>query len=225
MAVEVEVVGFEVVSSRQLAAEGRHFLVLHRYVLRNRHADGGRSAEYLCDFVLRPHGLDAVVVALWRRGTAGIEVLLRGQLRPPLQLGRVGDDVAIPESPPPLLNLEVVAGLLETDDRGEEGVRRRAAIEALEEAGYRVAPEAVQLLGVGTFPTPGAFPERHVYAAAEVTGLSPEAITGDGHPLEEGGSIQFLPLDEAIARSTAGTIADSKTEIALRRLRDRLADG
>lgn len=215
-----EVVGFEVLSHQVLGAEGPHFLVLHRCRLQNVYADGGRSAEYLVDYAARPRGLDAVAVVLYRRAERGVEVLLRGQLRPPLQLGRTPDVLVVPELPCLLYNPEIVAGLLEAGDDGEEGVRRRAAIEAEEEAGLRVDPARVELLGTGTIPAPGAFPERHVYAACDVTGLEAGAIHGDGHPLEEGSTTWWLPLDEAIARCVRGEIADSKTEIALRRLRD-----
>ena len=216
-----DVVGFEVERARRIGEEAPCFLVLHRYELHNVYADGGRSASYLCDFVQRPRGLDAVAVVLYRRGPDGAEVLLRGQLRPPLQLGRRAGDVALAAPPRPLLNPEIVAGLLEAEDRGEAGVQRRAAIEAHEEAGYRVDPSSVVLLGAASFPTPGAFPEQFVFAACDVTGLVAEPPPSDGHPLEEGAWLRWLPLDEAIDACVRGEIADCKTEIALRRLRDR----
>ncbi len=214
------VVGFEIERARRLGEETPSFLVLHRYEMHNLYEDGGRSASYLCDFVQRPRGLDAVVVALYRRSDAGLEVLLRGQLRPPVQLGRKDGDVAVPAPARPLLNPELVAGLLEEGDRGEAGVRRRAAIEAHEEAGFTVDPAAVTLLGAASFPTPGAFPEQFLFAACDVTGLSPEPPPGDGHPLEEGAWLRWMPLEDAIAACVRGEIADCKTEIALRRLRD-----
>ncbi len=216
------VVGFEVEGARRIGEESPSFLVLHRYELHNLYEDGGQSASYLCDFVQRPRGLDAVVVALYRRAVGGVEVLLRGQLRPPLQLGRQAGAVALAATELPLLNPEIVAGLLEAEDRGEAGVQRRAAIEAHEEAGYRVDPASVTLLGAASFPTPGAFPEQFVFAACDVSGLLGEPPPSDGHPLEEGSWLRWMPLEEAIAACVRGEIADCKTEIALRRLRDQL---
>ncbi len=40
--------------------------------------------------------------------------------------------------------------------------------------------------------------------------------------MEEGATLTWRPLDEAIAACEAGDIEDAKTEVALRRLRDRL---
>src|SRR5262249_45254715 len=60
-----EVTGFEVVSDQRLGEGG--FLRLRRTFLRNLHADGTRSREYLCDFVERPRGLDAVALVIWTR--------------------------------------------------------------------------------------------------------------------------------------------------------------
>jgi ADP-ribose pyrophosphatase len=48
-------------------------------------------------------------------------------------------------------------------------------------------------------------------------------LAGDGSCLEEGGAALVLPLAEALARCRRGEIADAKTEVALRRLAERLA--
>ena len=119
---------------------------------------------------------------------------------------------------------EVVAGILEREDRGEDGVRRRAAIEAHEEAGLRVEAESVEFLGAGTFPSPGSMPERFWLTAARVEDPSAaEAPPTDGSPMEEGARCWWMPLDAAIAACVGGEIEDCKTELALRRLRDLLS--
>ena len=116
---------------------------------------------------------------------------------------------------------EVVAGIIEHDDRGEEGIRRRAALEVEEEAGYRVPAESVRLLGAGTFPSPGAMAERFWLAAVEVADPAAAAApAGDGSPMEEGATTVWMDLDAAIAACVRGEIEDLKTEVALRRLRD-----
>ena len=215
------VTSLEVVAHEELGRGG--FLVLHRHRLRNVYDDGSRSAEYAVDHVDRPRGLDAVAVVLWRRGARGVEVLIRGQLRPSLQLGRVHAHLAVPDGPLPLFAAEIVAGLVEHEDAGEEGLRRRSVLEIHEEAGYAVEPEELVSLGGGTFPASGVIPERHHYFAVDIGAREPAVAGGDGSPLEDSHERRWRELDEAIAACVAGEITDSKTEIALRRLRDRLA--
>jgi ADP-ribose pyrophosphatase len=187
------------------------FLYLRRLQLRMHGAQGESTAVGRWDFVERPMGLDAVVLALWRRADSKIEVLLRSGLRVPLQFGR-------PE-PRPLLFPELVAGIIEVGD----DLRERAAAEALEEAGLRVLPENVQQLGPPMFPSPGMVAELFHFASCEV---APDAIAelpqGDGSPFEEGATLEWLALEEALARISRGEIQDLKTELGLRRLRDAL---
>lgn len=210
--------------------EGR-YLRVRRVHLRNVRADGTRSRPYFCEFVDRPrHGTDAVVVALWRPvadnlpgGPAdGIEVLLRRGLRPALRFGRPADRLAMPDAGPYLFLTEVVAGILEDEDTGEAGVRRRAALEVWEEAGYRVADADIEFLGRRVFPTPGMAPESFYLCAVRIAADAPAAPPeGDGSPMEEGSEQRWVPLPEALARCDRGEIEDAKTELCLRRLAAR----
>src|SRR5512139_463571 len=100
------------------------FIHVRRYRARNRRADGSVSPAYRVDVVDRPP-LDAVAVCLWARTPRGPEVLLRRQLRPAVRFRRARA-TALPE-PQPLLFEELVAGILEPGERGEEALRRRAA--------------------------------------------------------------------------------------------------
>src|SRR5436309_9742209 len=68
------------VLSDELVGRGG-FLHLRRLRLRNLRPDGSRSEEWLCDFVERKKGVDAVVLVLHRDAPAGVEVLLRDGLR------------------------------------------------------------------------------------------------------------------------------------------------
>ena len=212
--------GIEVLSDEVVSPMG--FLLLRRVTLRNVREDGSRSAPYVADFVVRPKGLDAVVVAIWRRAAAGgVEILLRDGLRVPLVVGRPGESQPIPDGKTYLLFREVVAGIIERPDVGEAGVRQRAVLEIEEEAGYRVDAADVRFLGAATFPTAGTFPEKFWLTAVEVHGdphlAQPE---GDGSPMEEGARLSWMPLDEAIAACVRGELEDTKTELVLRRLRD-----
>ena len=214
----------EIVSDEEVGLGG--FLHLRRLRLRNLRPDGSRSAEWLCDFVERNKGIDAVVVALYRDAPAGgpVEVLLRDGLRPALLYGRPASRVPIADAHADgrFLFTEVVAGIIEEGEVGELAVRHRAADEAWEEAGERIAPESIVLLG-STYPSPGMTAEKFWFAAARVHGDHAVAPEGDGSPMEEGAETRWLPLDEALARCRSGAIEDAKTELVLRRLADHLA--
>jgi ADP-ribose diphosphatase len=205
-----EVTGFEVTSDER-AGEGG-FLRLRRMRMRLLLSDGSRTAEGGWDYVERPMGLDAVVLALFRRGGAGVEVLLRYGVRVPVQFGR-------PRRPAEILFPELVAGIVEPGD----DLRERAAAEALEEAGLHVEAASVDLLGPALFPTPGMCAELFHFVCCEVPpGARPERPSGDGSPFEEGARLEWVPLAEALARCATGGISDMKTEIGLRRLRERV---
>lgn len=193
---------------------GGGFLAIRRLRLRNRRADGSASAGYVCDSIARPHGEDAVVVALYRRAADGaIEVLIRDGLRPALALARR-------DAYPRLLFGELVAGIVEPHDTDP---RERAAAEALEEAGYEIAAAALVPLGAPSFPSPGSMVEQFHFFAADVSGLPQHPLSGDGSPMEEGARTRWLSLADAIAACESGALPDGKTELGLRRLRDHLA--
>lgn len=199
------------------------FLVLRRLHLRNRRGDGSVSPPYVCDLIVRPYGQDAVVVAIYARAGGEVRVLVRDGLRPALALGRDAARAPLPEPPPALTLTELVAGVVERGDRGEAGLRERAAHEVAEEAGFAVDASAVQLLGAGALPSPGCMTEKFYFAAVEVDPAAQARATGDGSPMEEGATTRWLPLDAAIDACVRGEICDLKTELGLRRLRDWLA--
>jgi ADP-ribose pyrophosphatase len=219
----VDIDGLEI-DGREVHGEGG-FLTIERTYLRNRRADGSYSASYICDFASRPRGVDAVAVAVYRQMVGRTEVLLRSGLRPALQLGRSGavplDDEAVP-----LMLWEVVAGIIEKGDTGHQGIRERAAAEVWEEAGYQVDSGAIVELGAPFYASPGSLCERVYAAAVEVDARAAQhPLAGDGSPMEEGATTRWLGIDDAIAECVRGQVQDLKTEVLLRRLRDRLAEG
>jgi len=199
------------------------FLAVRRIRLRNRRDDGSLSAEYISDSIAR-RAQDAVVVAIYARTSRGIEILVRDGLRPALVFGRDPARAPLPEPPPALFLTELVAGVIEPEDRGEAGLRARAVAEVREEAGFVVAPAAIELLGGGgLFPSPGAMVEKFYFACVEVDPAAQQPLAGDGSPMEEGATTRWLPLDAAIAACVRGELVDLKTELGLRRLRDHLS--
>lgn len=210
------VTGIEVVedlTARSRCDEG--FLLVKRLLCRNHRGDGSTSRDYRVDVVDRPIP-DAVAVLIWRRGAQGVEVLTRKTLRPAAHF-RAAMRLPVPDPHPYLLLEELVAGILEPEDRGEPGVRRRAAEETLEEAGYRVSPEEVTVLGGSFFLAPGILSEKIHPTAVDVTGHTPERPRGDGSPLEEGATLHWWPIEALLAACRRGEVEDAKTEISVGR--------
>lgn len=207
----IEVV--EDVTSRSRCDEG--FLHVKRLVCRNQHADGSTSRDYRVDVVDRPVP-DAVAVLVWRRGPGGIEVLTRKTLRPAAHF-RATLPLPVPDPRPYLLLEELVAGVLEPEDHGEAGLRHRAAEETREEAGFRVSPDEVELLGGSFFLAPGILSEKIHPTAVEVTGRPQEVPEGDGSPLEEGATLRWWPIDALLAACRSGAVEDAKTEVLVTR--------
>ncbi len=189
------------------------FLRAHRMTLQNHRQDNTLSKKYSCEYVTRDFGMAAVAVVLYHQGEAGTEVLLRRGLRPPL--------LSIAESP---WSVEIVAGIVEPTDVGTEGIRRRAVAETEEEAGYIIKTDQLVPLGPASYPCPGVFPETIVFFAAEIAEKEAgKEITGDGSPMEEGATCEWVDLAEALQRCQRGQVTDMKTELGLRRLKDLLS--
>ena len=149
-------------------------------------------------------------------------MLTRENLRPAAYF-RQGKAQTVPDGRAHLFCEEIVAGLLEPSDQGEEGIRKRAAEEVLEEAGYRVSPAEVELLGQPFFVAPGIISEKIFLTAVDVTGPSWGASRGDGSPLEEGGTLKWRTLASLEQALEAGEIQDAKTELAVARYLRRTA--
>ncbi|HLL55290.1 MAG TPA: NUDIX hydrolase [Myxococcaceae bacterium] len=212
-----EVVDIEIVEDFSATARcDEGFLQLRRLRCRNRRADGSSSSIYRVDVIDRPR-LDAIAVLIYRRGESGLEILTRQNLRPAAYF-RTGKPMAVPDGRSHLKVEEIVAGLLEPSDQGDEGLKRRAAEEVREEAGIEVKPEDVRLLGAPFFVVPGILSEKIFPAAVDVTGLALGAPKGDGSPLEEGGALRWRKVAEALAACRSGEIQDAKTELAICRL-------
>jgi len=219
-----EVVDIEVVqdvSAQSRLDEG--FLHLRRLRCRNRRADGSVSRTYTVDVVDRPVP-DAVAVLLWRQGAHGVEVLTRRTLRPAAYFRRTLP-LPVPDTQTYLTLEELVAGVLEPEDRGPAGVQARAAAEVREETGYVVRSEAVQLLGPAFFMLPGIISEKIHPTAVDVTGQQPGHPEGDGSPLEEGATVRWWPVAALLAACRRGEVADAKTELCVLRFLEAHATG
>jgi ADP-ribose pyrophosphatase len=212
----------EIIATRNMTPkETDAYLSLYGLTVQNRYADGRQSTPYRYESVLRKH-LDAVVLVLVTTMDGEPNVCLRTCIRPPLLMRK---QLHLPQNDERsyFALLELPAGLVETDDIGEKGLRRRASAEALEETGYRLKPSEFSRLGAAPFNTPGVMAERCFFLKACIEDnrnrITPK---GDGSPVEEGGDIVWLPLTAAIAMCDRGEILDMKTELGLRRLAGNL---
>jgi ADP-ribose pyrophosphatase len=198
------------------------YLRLHRWTLRNIYDNGSESKDYGCDVVDRA-GLDAVAVVLYaiEPKNRTIRVLLRECLRPGLML-RANHALPLPELRERPVTWEIVAGVIEPGERGQSAINERAAAEVREEAGFEIYGPAVTDLGAGILPSPGPFPEKIYLKAVEVDPADQGRPVGDGSPMEQGSSLRWFDLAVAIQMCVNGQIEDAKTEIALRRLAQRL---
>lgn len=179
-----------------------------------REQEPARRAKY--DVVGR-RALDAAVVVPYYRSGDTWFVRLRTVVRPPLALrGAAPSDVPLP----PATLWEVPAGLIEPD----EDAATAAARELYEELAVR--PVQLELLGPPACPAPAVLGEMHVYFAAEIqppaAGSDWPTPDGDGSLYEENAAFASVSLDDAIAACRRGEIWDAKTELALRRLAERL---
>ncbi|MEZ6187177.1 MAG: NUDIX hydrolase [Planctomycetota bacterium] len=218
---EIALVADETATSR--CDEG--FLRVKRFVLRNTFTDGRTSDTYRCDVLSRRH-VDAVAVVLYSRHPESGRPIVhyREGTRPPIWLRRHKQDELPFKDPAPFDTIgEIVAGVLEETDHDWEGVLRRGAIEAHEEAGYRVAPDAAQALGQGGFfPSPGVTDEKVYLVAVEVDPTTRGEAVGDGSVQEQGTRMVSRDLGDAVAACRRGEIPDAKTEIGILRLADLL---
>jgi ADP-ribose pyrophosphatase len=193
------------------------FLTLRRLELRAQFSDGAVSEPFFYDLVMRK-SLDAVVIAPHFRDESGArKVLLRSALRPPVAF-RPREIWPVPERATLGGLWEFPAGLVEPDERSEEGLRRCAVRELYEETGADVPLESMQPLGPSTFPAPGIIGERHFYFHVEIDPAALVPPVEDGSVLERQASLVTVTIEDALALVRAGELEDAKTEIALRRL-------
>ena len=193
------------------------FLHVERSVLRARFQNDEPSAPFTYDTVARER-LDAVVIAAHYTDDSGRRmVYLRSALRPPVAL-RPREVWPVPERDDLGQLWELPAGLVETDERSVEGLRRCAARELFEELGFEVDPEKLEGLGPSSFPAPGIIGERHFYFHVCVDPARRVAPSEDGSVLEQNAAIVAVSLDEALDLARCGRIEDAKTELGLRRL-------
>jgi ADP-ribose pyrophosphatase len=197
------------------------FLQLQRWKLELTFPDGHVNPPFAYDEVTR-NALDAVCMVAWYRHDGVPFVFLRSCFRPPAAM-RPREHWITPEKPTLGHLWEVPAGLVEPSERSPEGLLNAAAREIEEELGFDVSPAALRPLGPGMFSAPGMCAERIFPFEVEVDPASRHTPSEDGSPLERSAVIVAVRLSEALQACARGEIEDTKTELSLRRIAERLA--
>jgi ADP-ribose pyrophosphatase len=200
-------------------ADESGFLRLRRRRFVAHYPDGSRSDPFLYDEVDRK-AMDAVVIAAHYVEHGERYVYLRSAVRPPVAMrdrGPLGE----PDRGGALW--ELPAGLVEPDEWSVEGLPRCARRELLEELGFDVELQDLKQLGPNTYPAPGVVGERHIYFEVTVEPAQRKEPELDGSALEKFGVVVAVRLARALELCRSGEIEDAKTEVALRRLHERLS--
>jgi ADP-ribose pyrophosphatase len=205
-------------------ADGFLRLVRRRY--RAHYPDGATSEPFVLDAVHR-RALDAVVIAAhFQRPEKGRSVYLRSAVRAPLLLREPWRDGPGSAQAAPAARCgiwELPAGLVELEELSSpNGIQAAARRELLEELGFDVALERLRQMGAGSYPTPGIIAEQNYYFEVEVDPAERKEPSLDGSALERSGVVVAVELAQAISMCASGQIPDAKSELALRRLEERL---
>ena len=197
------------------------FLTLVRLMYRNRYDDGTHSRPYLYEYIPR-RGFDGVAMALYHERGGQPQMAYRPGIRVPVYF-RKDLPLPLPDRRGYLFIPEAVAGSLEPQDRGVEGILARVVAEVWEEAGLRISPGQVEPLGGGFFPSHGQSSEKIHLCAVRVDPDAASVPEGDGSVNEsDAPPIRFEPVREILLGCARGEIEDPKVEVLAWRLCLRL---
>jgi ADP-ribose pyrophosphatase len=191
-----------------------------RHRLRAHYPDGAVSDPFEYDAIHRV-ALDAVVIVAHYRGADGRRhVHLRSAVRPPLMLREAWRQ---PRPQSGICLWELPAGLVDPGDYQDgDGARAAARRELSEELGFESEQEEIRALGPSIYPTPGIIAEMHHFFEVEVDPARRGEPSLDGSALERSGMVITVELEQALDMCRRGSIPDGKTELGLRRLKERV---
>ncbi len=193
------------------------FFVHHKYKLQNIYSDKSISREYNIEFFDRK-GYDCVAVIPFFRKENKIFVGILKAFRPAIYFRK---DYPLPLKDKRVYTFvyEAVAGSLEKNDKGNDGVLKRVVEELEEEAGFVVDKKNVFSLGGSFFPSHGQSTEKIHLFAVDVSNAKRVEARGDGSVNEELNRIEFFEINELQDMCVKGIVEDPKIEIGIGRLR------
>ncbi len=193
------------------------FFIHHKYNLQNVYVDNTVSREYKIEFFDRK-GYDCVAVIPYYVEDAKIFVGILKAFRPTIYFRK---DYSLPIKDERVYSFvyESVAGSLEKNDKGVDGLKHRVIEELKEEAGFVVDKKDVFSLGGSFFPSHGQSTEKIHIFAVDISNAKKVEAKGDGSVNEELNQILFFELGELENMCFKGIIEDPKIEIGIGRLR------
>ena len=193
------------------------FFIHHKYTLQNVYTDNTVSREYRIEFFDRK-GYDCVAVIPYYFENGKVFVGILRAFRPTIYFRK---DYPLPLKDKRVYTYvyEAVAGSLEKDDKGIEGVLNRVVEELEEEAGFIVDKKNVFSLGGSFFPSHGQSTEKIHLFAVDVSNANKVEAKGDGSVNEELNKIEFFEINELQDMCFKGIVEDPKIEIGIGRLK------
>jgi len=178
----LEIVGDRTATSK--CDEG--YLRVRRLDLRARWTNQSEPSEPFKYAVVERWNPDAVAVLPPFEQDGVRHVVMRTCVRPPVAMRKekyVEGATPLPHAATKGVLWEIVAGLVEKDERTAEGLVRCAVRETEEEIGVAVDPATVRPLGGPIFPTAGVVGELIYFFECEVDLAKRRDPGGDGSPL------------------------------------------
>jgi hypothetical protein len=191
------------------------FFIHHKYILQNVYTDKTISIPYTNEFFDRK-GIDCVAVIPYKFENNSIYVGILSAFRPPVYF-RKNYKLYIKE-PKYTEIFECVAGSLEKEDMGFDGLLKRAKEELLEEAGFNVSKNQIKQLGGSFFPSHGQSTEKIHMFCVNITNLKRTTPQGDGSVNEQLNKLHFFEINTLARMCFNGEIEDPKVEIGVNRL-------
>ncbi len=212
-----EIKKIKVVEHRICTQFENPFFVHHKYKLVNIYTDNSESREYNIEFFNRK-GFDCVAVIPYFIKDSKVFVGILKAFRPPLYFRK---DYNLPYKDSRVYNYvyEAVAGSLETEDKGYDGLLNRVVSELEEETGFIVERQNIFSLGGSFFPSHGQSTEKIHLFAADISNAKTIEAKGDGSVNEELNKIVFFEINELSDMCFKGVVEDPKIEIGIERLK------
>ena len=182
--------------------------------------ENGERDSMVVDSIERKSMDVVVIVPYYYKSDYDMRVYLRSCIRPSLasrEYNNTGRWDKHKENP---IIWELPAGLIELEEIGINGVFSAALRELEEETGFSTDERwRTDIIGKPYFASIGCFAERLYTVMVDISGLNIKKPTEDGSALEKYAVVEEVSLNDALDMIERGKIVDSKTILALYRLK------
>jgi len=209
----------EVIERTNIPSEKR-FLKSVTHWMRAHYEDGTISEQFKVDNVDRKNIDASVIVPYYVNDNEEIIVYLRSSLRPGVaakEIRNLNDEEVKGKMLETGVLWELAAGLIEAN----ESPKHAAVRELREEVGFEVDENNVYPLGRASYPCVGLMGELLHFFFVKVDPKTRLDPTLDGSVMERNAAIIEASLADCWDLLDEGLLRDMKTEIGIRRLKDR----